>query len=91
MQSLRPQTADSFTGQTGADLNGSQLLINWVKSGSYWTSTGAPELSNPYGPPSQYCMDPTTGCVYPQDLYLNDTPLVHKLALPKTSGQWYFD
>jgi hypothetical protein len=36
-------------------------------------------------------MDPSTGCVYPQDLYLNDTPLVHKLALPITSGPWYFD
>ena len=91
MQSLRPLAGDSFTGQTGAVLNGSQVLSNWVKSGSYWTSTGAPALNTPYGDPSLYCMDPTTGCAYPQDLYLNNAPLVHKLALPITSGQWYFD
>ena len=91
MQALRSQTGDSFTGQTGADLNGSQVLTNWAQSGSYWTSTGAPALNNPYGPSSQYCMDPSTGCVYPQDLYLNNVPLVHELALPITSGQWYFD
>jgi parallel beta-helix repeat protein len=91
MQSLRPQAGDSFTGQTGADLNGSQVLTNWVKRGSYWTSSGDPALNDPYGDPSQYCLDPSTGCVYPQDLYLNDAPLVHKLKLPISSGQWYFD
>ena len=91
MQSLRPNAGDSFTGQAGAILNGSQVLTNWVKNGSYWTSAGAPALNTPYGDPSLFCMDPTTGCVYPQDLYLNNAPLVHKLALPITSGQWYFD
>jgi len=91
MQSLRPFSGDSFTGQSGAVLNGSQVLTNWVKSGSYWTSAGAPALNTPYGDPSLFCMDPTTGCVYPQDLYLNNAPLVHKLSLPISSGQWFFD
>jgi parallel beta-helix repeat protein len=90
-QTVVPKAGDSFTGQTGVDLNGSQVLTNWVKSSSYWTATGAPALNSPYGPPSNSCNDPTTGCAYPQDLYLNNKPLVHKLALPITPGQWYFD
>jgi len=91
MQSIMPKAGDSFTGQAGADLNGSQVLNKWTKSGNYWTSSGAPALNNPYGPPSQYCADPATGCVYPQDLYLNNKPLVHELSLPISTGQWYFD
>ena len=91
MQAVVPKGGDSFTGQSGADLNGSKVLTNWVMSGSYWTSAGAPELDVPWGPPDTTCNDPTTGCAYPQDLYLNNTPLVHKISLPITSGQWYFD
>ncbi len=91
MQSVMAKSGDTFTGQTGAVLNGSQLLTNWVHNGSYWTESGAPAVKSFYGDPAQYCTDPTTGCVYPQDLYLNNKPLVHKLSLPITSGQWYFD
>jgi parallel beta-helix repeat protein len=91
MQAVVPKSGDSFTGQAGADLNGSRVVTNWVQSGAYWTSTGNPELNQAWGPPSTTCNDPTTGCAYPQDLYLNNVPLVHKLHLPITSGQWYFD
>ena len=91
MQAVVPKGGDSFTGQAGADLNGSKVLSNWVKSGNYWTSAGAPALNSPYGSPTDYCNDPSTGCVYPQDLFFNSSPLVHKLALPISSGQWYFD
>jgi parallel beta-helix repeat protein len=90
-QSIVPQNGDTFTGQSGAVLNGAQMLTNWVQNGIYWTNTGAPALNNPAGPPDQKCNDPTTGCAYPQDLYINNVPLVHKLALPIISGQWYFD
>jgi parallel beta-helix repeat protein len=91
LQSVRPKQEDRFIGNNGADLNGSQILNTWTQTGNYWTSADAPALSTAYGPPSQYCMDPSTGCVYPQDLYLNNVPLVHKLSLPISSGQWYFD
>jgi parallel beta-helix repeat protein len=91
LQSVTPIAGDTFIGKTGADLNGSQVLTNWVKSGSYWTMTGAPALNNPAGPASQWCNDPSSGCAYPQDLFLNNKPLVHKISLPLTLGQWYFD
>jgi parallel beta-helix repeat protein len=91
MQSVIPKEGDSFIGRSGADLNGSKVLSNWVESGSYWITTGAPAQDRPYGDPTLYCADPTTGCVYPQDLYVNNMPYVHKLSLPITSRQWYFD
>ena len=91
MQSLKPLAGDSFLGQAGADLNGSTVLTNWVQQGVYWVSAGDPALNQPYGNSSLYCQSPTSGCAYPQDLYLNNNPLVHELALPIVSGQWYFD
>jgi parallel beta-helix repeat protein len=91
MQSVTPKTGDIFTGQTGADLNGSQILTQWARSGTYWVSRGAPALNSPIGSPSATCSDPTTGCAYPQDLFFNDKPLIHKLSLPISLGQWYFD
>jgi hypothetical protein len=66
MQTVVPKTGDRFTGQTGAILNGSELLHNWLRSGSYWTSAGAPALNNPFGDSSRYCADATTGCAYPR-------------------------
>jgi parallel beta-helix repeat protein len=93
MQSLVPKTGDKFIGQTGADLNGSQVVTNWAKRGAYWISSGDPELSKPFKSAGgmSWCQDTSTGCMYSQDLYLNDGPLVHRLSLPITSGQWYFD
>jgi hypothetical protein len=61
MQSVVPKPGDIFTGQTGADLNGSKVLTNWVQKGTYWTSSGAPALNSPHGDSSQFCSDTSTG------------------------------
>jgi parallel beta-helix repeat protein len=90
MQSIVPRGGDKFIGEAGADLNGSQVVTNWVKSGRFWVSSGNTALTTPYGPASTYCQA-SNGCAYPQDLYLNNRPLVHQLALPVTTGHWYFD
>ena len=89
MQSLIPLKGDNFMGEAGADLNGSKVLTNWVKKGDYWTSSGDPAQNNP--DTKFTCQSPTAACTYPQSLYLNNNPLVHQLALPIASGQWYFD
>jgi parallel beta-helix repeat protein len=91
MQTVLPKVGDSFIGQAGAILNGSEVLTNWRGSGIYWTYTGAPAENTSRGKPAKNCADPTTGCAYPQDLYLNERPLQHKLRLPLTPGQWFFD
>jgi parallel beta-helix repeat protein len=92
-QRLTPLAGDIFIGPSGggAVLNGSKLVTNWAHSGSYWISSGNPALNSPYGSASIWCQSSSSGCAYPQDLYLNDKPLAHRLALPIVSGQWYFD
>jgi len=90
-QTLQPRDGDIFTGQSGAILNGSTVVTNWVKQNGHWTSSGEPALAKAAGPSSKWCRDGSTGCVYPQDLFLNNRPLVHKLSLPISSGQWYFN
>src|SRR5271155_297229 len=85
-QSLVPLDGDTFIGLSGAVLDGSQVLTNWVQSGSYWVSSGNPALNSPFGAASHECQSATSGCAYPQDLYLNGKPLVHELALPIVSG-----
>jgi parallel beta-helix repeat protein len=94
LQSLNPLTGDSFIGQAGAAtplLDGATVLTNWVQQGNYWVSAGDPALSTPFGEASEYCQPATPGCVFPQDLFVNNQPLIHQLALPIVSGQWYFD
>ncbi len=89
MQSLVPLNGDIFIGQTGATLNGSTLVTNWTKSGSYWVSSGHQPVKTP---PNKFsCQSPQAACTYPQDLFLNNKPLSHQLSLPISSGQWYFD
>ena len=91
MQSIVPLQGDKFIGQLGADLNGSEVVTNWQKNGSYWISSGRPRKTNPTRA-IPHCVNlPTSACAFPQDLYLNNKPLVHQLSLPIASGQWYFD
>ena len=89
MQSLVPLTGDRFIGKSGANLNGSKVLTNWVTTNGYWTSSGNLAKNTPNT--IFTCQSPGAACTYPQDLYLNNVPLVHQLALPIVSGQWYFD
>jgi len=89
MQSILPRTGDRLIGRPGAILNGAVVLRNWVSNGGYWTNSGAPAQNTPAAIFS--CQIPGAACTYPQDLYLNNVPLTHQLALPIVSGQWYFD
>jgi hypothetical protein len=92
MQEVTPKSNDWFTG-AAAELNGSTVVAGWTASGSYWTTSGYALTNSTYQGerPGFRCNDPSTGCDYPQDLFLDSTPLVHKLSLPISSGQWYAD
>jgi parallel beta-helix repeat protein len=90
-QSLVPKSSDKFNGQSGADLNGSQTLTLWSKVGNYWVAAAPVTLNHPFGPAASYCQSVSSGCAYPQDLYVNNEPLVHQLSLPISAGQWYFN
>ncbi len=101
------KTGDSFIGETAcappttpcpAILNGAKLLTSFERSGLFYHVTGQrqrgevtiaskecePELP---GHPRAY-----PGCIYPEDLYFDDVPLVHVTALTDVGpGKWFFD
>jgi Bacterial Ig domain len=104
---ITPKTGDSFIGSTScappktacpAILNGSRLLTSFEKSGSYYYVTNQAQ-NNAVTIPSTKCepMNPGypiayPGCIYPEDLYFDGTPLVHVTSLANVgTGTWYFD
>lgn len=104
---ITPKTGDSFIGSTScappatscpAILNGSKLLTSFQKTGTYYYATGQTQ-NNTVTVPSTKCqpMNPGyplayPGCIYPEDLYFDGTPLVHVTSLAAVgTGTWYFD
>jgi hypothetical protein len=104
---ITPKTGDSFIGATAcappktacpAILNGSDLLTSFQKTGTYYYVTKQTQ-NNAVTLPSTKCqpMNPGypfayPGCVYPEDLFFDNKPLVHVLSLSLVApGTWYFD
>ena len=107
VDTIKPKTGDSFIGATScappktscpAILNGSVLLTSFEKTGTYYYATGQNQ-NNTVTEPSTKCqpMNPGyplayPGCVYPEDLFFDNRPLVHVLSLSLVGpGTWYFD
>jgi hypothetical protein len=88
MQSVIPKEGDTFTGQPGAVLNGSCRLISFVHSGPYWLARAPVRPSASNGK----CLPGYSGCGYPEDLFVDNVPLVRVPTLEAVSfGKWYFD
>ena len=87
LQTVVPKAGDIFTGEAGAILNGSRQ-VSPVQSGSYWVVTGQSQQGVPVG----MCEPTNPGCMYPEDLFFDNVPLVHVLSLGAVGpGKWYFD
>ncbi len=101
------KTGDTFMGQTAcappttscpAILSGAKLLTSFQRSGLFYYVTGQTQQGQvtidsskcePQMPgyPTAY-----PGCIYPEDLYFDDVPLVHVTALTDVGpGKWFFD
>jgi parallel beta-helix repeat protein len=104
---INPKTGDSFIGATAcappetacpAILNGSKLLTSFQKVGTYYKVIDQTQ-HNRVTIESKHCepMFPGyplayPGCVYPEDLFFDNKPLVHVTALSEVgTGTWYFD
>ena len=88
---------DSFIGQAGADMNGAKLLTHWttvsIRGVQYWTTAGGAPLYTPPCPSlSGVCCQPDNpGCLYVQDLYVDNVDYRHVTRLTKVvSGSWYY-
>ena len=87
---ITPRTGDTFVGDTDAILNGSQLLTSFNREGDLWVATG--QTQQGWRHPGAYCESADSRCLYPENLYLDDTPLHHVTNLNAVeSGTWFFD
>ena len=89
LQSIVPKDGDSFRGELGAILSGAQLLTDFTREGTYWT------VETPARRRPQYrgkCDDDRPACIYPEDLFVDDSPLQRVASLSDVvSGKWFLD
>jgi len=89
LQSIIPQSHDSFVGQAGAILSGAALLTTFHRSGSYWTSPVQVTQAASY--PGQ-CSSTSPACAFPEDLFFNNVPKTRVASLSLVvPGTWYLD
>lgn len=85
---LTPKSGNTFRGSPGTILTGANLLTSFTRSGQYWVAYGQTQGTPPYG----QCQAATPGCMYNEDLFLDDKPLKHVTSLGAVGpGSWYFD
>jgi hypothetical protein len=96
MQTITPKTGDTYKGELSgttklSSLNGSRELTGWTTDGpTRWYVTGQTQqgtLGNAEDCTAAYPM-----CIYPEDLFYNDTLQAHVATLAELGvGEWYFD
>ena len=92
MQSITPQTGDTYTGQSGAILNGSELATRFfqktVSGVTYWVTAGPSKPGTVIGG----CLSTSPMCAYPEDFFINSQVLPRVASLSAvTSSTCYFD
>lgn len=89
LQSVVPQSGDSFVGQTGAVLSGAALLTNFVLNGSYWVSHVQVTQASSY---RGQCNSAHPACALPEDLFFDNIPKSRVTSLSAVKpGSWYLD
>src|ERR1700685_3736565 len=91
MQRIIPKERDIFIGEPGTILNGSKLLSSFQHTGQYYW-VGGQTHGNYVGTNPVHCEAPYPACVYQEDLYFDDKPLVRVATQADVSpGRWFFD
>ncbi len=90
MQSVVPKQGNVFSGMPGAVLNGSRVLTGWTASGSAWKVGGQTQQGTVNG--TEWCLSGYPRCAYPEDLFIDDKPMLHVGSLSAVGpGKWFFD
>jgi parallel beta-helix repeat protein len=92
LQSITPKAGDSYIGNSGAILNGSQLATSFsqqkVNGVTYWVTAGPSKAGTVAGT----CDSVHTMCAYPEDLFINNQVIERVSSLSAvTSTTCYFD
>ena len=90
LQAIVPKTGDVFDGKGAAVLNGSRLLTEFQRNGNLWVAAGQTRAIGRHK--ASECKKGFPRCAHPEDVYLDDKPLLHVDKLDKVGpGKWYFD
>jgi hypothetical protein len=85
---IRPKPGTALNFESGAVLNGSRVVSDWVSEGQYWVASGQDQSFEPHKVP---CDANPAACEY-EDLFMDDAPLQRVLALSEVApGRFYFD
>ncbi len=94
-QRVVPKPGNEFVGEPGAVLSGAVVLTQFVREGDVWVATGQAQQNPRYGPNvfgSEVCQDDRKSCVYPEDLFFDNVPLIQVTKRSLVGpGTWYFD
>lgn len=89
LQAIIPKEGDSFIGAPGAVLDGAQPLTTFSRSGNLWTAPVQAAQQSAY---RGECWDTHPACKYPEDLFLDNRPLMRVDNVSGVSpGKWYLD
>jgi PKD repeat protein len=99
LQSVRPKSGNTFTGEPGAIMSGAKVLTEFQRDGDLWVATGQTQ-ENPNR--TGYCWDGTGNggvmfpaaprCNYPEDMFIDGQPLFHVASRGDVGpGSWFFD
>ena len=92
LHSMTPKNAQTFTGETGAILSGARLLKSFSRRGRAWVVEGQTQAGAVRAATDGVCRSGHPRCGYPEDLFINDLPLLHVDSLGAGGpGTWYFD
>lgn len=89
MQNASPKNYDSFVGEAGAVLNGSELLTRFNQSGTHWVA----HVQTSWKPANPSLCDANhPACDLPEDLFFDNDPLKRVLSLSQVGpGRWFLD
>ena len=89
LQSVKPKDGDSFIGESGAVLSGATVLDSYNHQNQYWVANVNVRQEGDY---RGQCNQDRPACKFPQDLFIDDTPLQRVTSLSDVSaGKWYLD
>ena len=93
MQQINPKDGNSFIGEDGAIMSGSDLLTSWETDGTHWFHKATGQSSRIInGDCEGYDTFGTGPCTFPEDLYMDDSFMSHVETKGELkSGEFYFD
>lgn len=88
LQSVVPNSGNTFIGEDGAVMSGARILNSWYQDNGLWVHDDQDQSGQRHGE----CATDITTCKYPEDLFIDNILLEQVDNLNDvTADKWYFD